>query len=298
MNSAIRPTRLIATFVVMGVAVALIPAGGVAQGRAWVPGPLALDTARLMRLRDRAGAPWQTRSTTHLTLYADSGSYAAGQLSPLADHAERAYDSVLRLLNLDRYASRIHVFYFDSAAALAAATGRPGTGGGFPEAQTVFLVVNAREPNPADAHELAHIVSLTAWGLNQAQDVWLREGLGTLAQPCWPASFQDMAAAARRVGDARTTADLSGGGFMAGDVNARFRAYVYSAALVEHLLKTYGLAKFQALWRRGADAAVDIYGKPLTALETTWAAKLPVAAPTVRGLDLMQVQRTGCRRFS
>jgi hypothetical protein len=253
----------------------------------------------MVQLREYRGARWQVRRTAHLTLYADSGSYAAGKLEPLAEHGERAYVSVLQLLGLDRYAHRIHVFYFDSATApaLQALTRRPGTGGGFPEAQTVYLVVNGGDPNPADAHEIAHVVSLTAWGLNQAQDVWLREGLGVFAQPCWPASFQDLAAATRRAGDGRTIADLSGAGFMAGDVDARFRAYMYSAGLVEHLLQTYGLPKFEALWRRGPDAAPEIYGMSLVALEAKWGATLRDASPAVAGLDLVHVQRTGCRSF-
>jgi hypothetical protein len=278
-------------------ALTFLPLSAHAQSRAWVPGPLVLDSTRLVQLRDRREAHWQTQRTSHLVLYADSGSYAAAHFDSLAARGELAYASDLRLLGLARYPHRIYVFYYDSASALQAATGRSGTGGGFPEAQTVFLVANASEPVPADAHEIAHVISLTTWGLNRAEDVWLREGLAVLAQPeCWAASIPQLAAATRRAGDARTLADLSGAGFFAGDRDARFRAYMISAAFVQELLQRFGVTKLEEFWRKGPQTADRLFGTSLDSAESRWAAALPLNDPLVRTIDLVAVQRAGCRR--
>jgi hypothetical protein len=284
------------TALAIGYFVALPLGAASAQGRAWVPGPLMLDSTRYVQLRDRPGARWIVRRTPHLALYADSGSYAANHLDSLSARAEREYTHVLELLGLSQYPHQVELFYFESAAALQAATRRSGTGGGFPEAQTVFLVVNAGERVPDDAHELAHVLSLTTWGLNRADDVWLREGLGVLAQPeCWPASLTELAAAVRREGDSRRLAELAGAAFYAGDRDARFRAYIVSAAFVEHLRDRFGIEKLAEFWRHGPDSAERVFGAPLATLEAQWASALPVRAPSVAKIDLVAAQRAGCK---
>jgi hypothetical protein len=230
-----------------------------------------------------------------VTIYAQHGSYAEAHAPELLQRADRATIDNLRLLGLRDYPHRLHLFFFDSAAAMAAATGRGGTGGGFPEAQTAFVVVNAERPRPDDGHELAHLQSLTAWRLNRAEDVWLREGVGVLAQPtCWGASIQELAAAARRAADRRTMADLSGAGFFTGDVDARFRGYMLAGAFVEYLMRT-DRSKFLELWHRGAPEAQAIYGAPLADVEARWDGGLPVNAPSVGRINLVAAQRAGCR---
>lgn len=271
----------------------LAPASLRAQGRPWIAGPLALDSARLVTLR--SSAPWIAHVGQRVTIYAQPGSYAEAHAPELLRRADRAAVDNLRLLGLPEYTHRLHLFFFDSEAAMEAATRRGGTGGGFPEAQTAFVVVNAKRPRPDDGHELAHLQSLTAWGLNRAEDVWLREGLGVLAQPtCWGAPIQELAAAARRAGDRRTMADLSGAGFFSGDVDARFRAYMLAASFVEYLMRT-DRTKFLELWHRGATEAQAIYGVPLGDVEARWEAGVPVNAPSVSRIDLIAAQRAGCR---
>lgn len=264
-----------------------------AQGRAWVAGPITLDSARLVALR--AAAPWVAHVGERVTIYARPGSYAEAHAPALLQGADRASADNLRLLSLRDYPHRLYLFFFDSTVAMMAATGRGGTGGGFPEAQTAFVVVNAERPRPDDGHELAHLQSLTAWGLNRAEDVWLREGLGVLAQAaCWGASIQELAAAARRAGDHRTMADLSGAGFFTGDVDARFRAYMLAAGFVEYLMRT-DRSKFLELWHRGAPEAQAIYGAPLSDVEARWDAGLPMNTQAVGRIDLVAAQRAGCR---
>ena len=264
-----------------------------AQGRPWVAGPITLDSARFVALR--AAFPWIAHVGERVTIYVQRGSYAQAHAPELLERADRAALDNLKLLGLQEYPHRLYLFFYDSEAAMEAATGRGGTGGGFPEAQTAFVVVNAKRPRPDDGHELAHLQSLTAWGLNRAEDVWLREGLGVLAQPaCWGASIQELAAAARRAGDRRTMADLSGAGFFSGDVDARFRAYMLAAGFVEYLMRT-DRSKFLELWHRGAPDAQAIYGATLADVEARWDAGLPVNAPQVGHIDLVAAQRAGCR---
>lgn len=285
------------TALAVGYLMALPLGGAYAQQYAWVRGPLTLDSTRYVQLRNRLGAHWITYHTRHLTTHAAAGSYAASHLDALTARAEREYAHDLQLVGLPEYPHHIQIFYFDSTAGMLAATGRSGTGGGYPEAQTVFLVVNARRPVPDDGHELVHILSLTTWGLNRVEDVWIREGLGVLAQPeCWPASLIDLAAAVRRRGDTRTLADLAGAAFYAGDQDARFRAYMLSAAFVEYLRDRFGIEKLDDFWRQGPESAERIFGAPQTALEAKWSASLPVDSPEVAKLDLVAVQRAGCRR--
>jgi hypothetical protein len=159
-----------------------------------------------------------------------------------------------------------------------------------------LLVANPRDTSTDIEHEMAHIVSLTLWGLNHPQDTWQREGLGVLASADqWPYSIDQLAAQSRRDGDSRSFSALAGQQFLEGDRMARFRAYMLSASFTSFLIREYGLPAFQHLWQRGDSAASSVYGADLPQLESRWHARLSHVTLPANGIDLNHVQQCQCR---
>jgi tetratricopeptide (TPR) repeat protein len=118
-------------------------------------------------------------------------------------------------------------------------------------------------------HEMAHVITLQM--SNQRIPRWLTEGISeyeeTQARPEWGREMEIPFAMALERGKALKLADLNSG-FTRPDTIAL--AYFEASLLVDHIVKTYGMAKLQAL--------VQSYGQGLegdAAVEKTVGVKLP-----------------------
>jgi len=260
----------------------------------WASGPLTLRDDRFQRVRRDPCIDWDSVATNHLTLYAAHDTYAAKRLVQFSAQANRIWAADLQLVSGadTAYPYHVHIFYFDTPEEYRRVVGLRGTGASFPEAQLLVALAPPGDTANDVAHELEHIISMTLWGLNQPEDTWQREGLAVLASADeWPFSIDEIAAQARRDGDRRTFADLTGPAFLVGDRMARFQAYMLSASFVQFLLRQYGVEPYRALWQRGSGAAPKIYGVGLPALEGQWTAHLSHVTLPVNGIDLDKVQQ-------
>ncbi len=249
---------------------------------------------RFERVRTDPCITWDSVTTNHLTLYAARKTYAAKHLAQFSAQAARIWSADLGLVSGadTAYPARVRVFFFDTPEEYRRVVGLRGTGASFPEAQLLVALAPPGDTTTDLAHELEHVISMTLWGFNRPEDTWQREGLGVLASAGeWPFSIDQIAAQARRDGDRRTVAELSGPAFLAGDVMARFRAYMLSASFVQFLMREHGTESFRALWQRGSDAAPAIYGVALPRLEAQWTTRLSHVDLPTGGIDLVQVQR-------
>jgi hypothetical protein len=252
------------------------------------------DPARLDRVRSLPGAHWDSVDTDHFRLYSEPGTYAASHIAALSARAERAWTDDLALIGERAYPHRINIFYFESKARMDSIFNIRGDGLTFPEAQLVMLVVTTGAPS--DRHEIMHALSMNLWGWNAPQAVWQREGLANVAsEPDWPYTIDQMAAQARRDGDGRTAADLTGARFLEGATVDRFRAYMLASSFVAYLIRTGGVLRFRQLWQQGLGAAPSIYGADLSTLGARWDAYLRGVSLPAGGIDLAHVQACACR---
>ncbi|HTD61147.1 MAG TPA: hypothetical protein VK679_10865 [Gemmatimonadaceae bacterium] len=258
---------------------------------------LPLDFSRLDRVRSIPGPPWDSVDTPHLRLYTEPGAYAARHIAALERRAERALTDDLALLHASGYGPRIHIFYFESQARLDSVFGVPGDGQAYPEALLVMVTANAHGlETPSDRHEMMHVLSITMWGWGAPNERWRHEGLGNLASaPDWPYTIDQMAAQARRDGDTRGPAELSGAGFSAGDSVAKFRAYMLSSSFVGYLIRANGIDNFRQLWEQGLPAAPTIYGADIATLTARWNGYLRTVSLPANGIDLAHVQQGASR---
>jgi hypothetical protein len=259
--------------------------------------PVVPDPTRFERVLAWPGAHWQNVDTEHFRLYTEPGTYAARHLREAGERAESAWRDDLALIGELAYQPRINVFYFESAARMDSVFEMRGTGLTFPEAQLVMLVMGpGRDSTPDDRHEIMHVISVNLWGWNAEQAVWQREGLANVASmPDWPYTIDQMAEQARRDGDQRTVADLTGPAFFAGERIQRFRAYMLASSFVEYLLLAGGGNKFRQLWQQGLGATYAIYGYDLTELARQWEANLRTVPMPAGGINLAHVMECACR---
>lgn len=88
----------------VGALLTLGPAALGAQGRAWVAGPIALESARLDALS--TATLWVAHAGKQVTIYAQPGSYAEAHAQEFLRRADRAAADNLRLLGLRDYPHR------------------------------------------------------------------------------------------------------------------------------------------------------------------------------------------------
>jgi hypothetical protein len=276
-------------------ALASVVAFGVAA-TAGAQKPVVPDPTRYERVLALPGAHWQSVDTEHFRLYTEPGTYAARHLRDVGERAERAWRDDLALIGEHAYQPRINIFYFESKARMDSIFNMRGEGLTYPEAQLVMLVMSPTDSIPGDRHEIMHVISMNLWGWNAEQDVWQREGLANVASmPEWPYTIDAMAAQARRDGDQRTVADLTGPKFFDGERIDHFRAYMLASSFVEFLLLAGGVDKFRELWQQGLGATHAIYGYDLSELARQWEATLRTVPLPPQGINLAHVMACACR---
>jgi hypothetical protein len=232
---------------------------------------------------------WLARSTTGFRVYFLADSYPAqhqdsllARLPPAARHAER-------LLGLRPLEQPIDLFFVESREQMTALVGGRATGFAQPSARVVFLMTH-----PAwrafERHEIMHVIAAQAWGRPGPNTDWLQEGLAQGADGrC--ANYSNagvlLALTARR------------GWITFPDVVTNFRAqpdlraYLQAAVFVDHLLRRFGPAPLERLWRRGATVDARVNGRALSNIEREWRAGLREPHRPDVG-DLSIIEAKGC----
>jgi hypothetical protein len=107
---------------------------------------------------------WQVVDTAHYSFNVRPGSFAEQNVGRLAEVLEEQYDATLRALDI-RYAGRVSLFLYESAADAGLASERSGTA--YPDTETV----SAAAGGPLDdnlfvvlSHEVNHVIEQNAIG--------------------------------------------------------------------------------------------------------------------------------------
>jgi hypothetical protein len=218
------------------------------------------------------------------------GSYSAGRLGELTERVRAARTRALQLLGVEKYPTRLHIFFINSREEMRRLTGRGSTGWTDPESHVVLLV-DAADWNAFERHEIMHAISLDLWGRAREPGEWLQEGVAAFAENrCGPYTGRQMAAGyliARRIVGVPALIE-------------RFRehpdlvAYLGAGALAEFLHEHYGLKAVRVVWREGPAALPQVTGRPTSVLEREWHAWLGDTADPVPAAELRRLDAKGC----
>ena len=244
--------------------------------QAWHRGPIRPDAACVPRVLADTTFRWQHVESPHITAhYLDSTSTARDPRRSIGRAAAALVDN-LALLGATEYAPHIHLFYVATREQYQRITGGPGTGFTVAWAQAVTLLAPPEETDPAERHELMHVVSMNLWGVNPLRDYWLREGLAVFAtEQCNPGAIDSTARAMLADGRAKPLRTYRESFFTAGVDN--YPAYMLSGSFVKFLVERGGHDRLREIWAGGVAVMPQVYGATADSLETEW--KLSLAAP-------------------
>ena len=125
------------------------------------------------------------------------------------------------------------------------------------------------EADPAERHELMHVVSMNLWGVNPLPDYWLREGLAVFAtEQCHPGAIDSTARAMLANGRAKPLRTYRESFFTPGVDN--YPAYLLNGSFVKFLFERGGLERLRELWAGGMVVVERVYGATAESLEDEW----------------------------
>lgn len=216
---------------------------------------------------------WRAHERARFTFYARPGSFGEQHVDAFAEVLEDQYDHSVRVLSL-RYAGRLSIFLYDSAADAGRGSDRSGTA--YPDTEAVKVVCTP----PLDdnlygllAHEANHVILRN--GLGRAGTSFVNEGLASaVLSERYHQLGRHFLYAWGRTGGTRIPPlsaladDDQWGGF---DSNA---AYNTSASFLAYLLETYGADRLRQVYpvlsRDFATRFSEVYGRSLEQAEAEW----------------------------
>lgn len=231
---------------------------------------------------------WHTLETENTRIHYVEASYAASRTDELPERAEQARRSVLEWLGMHEYSRLLHLFYVDSREDAANLTGRPVTGFSYSDDAAIVVVFNEGW-RPFEAHELTHVITMSAWP--EAGGPAVVEGLATLVDGACGGYPND-----RLV---RTLLDR--GKMIPLDVLVReFRqqkdlvAYLEAASVIEFVLDRRGSEALPVLWARGLASAPGVVDLSSRAFESEWREWLISSYDPVSDAAWEAIEAGGC----
>lgn len=220
-------------------------------------GPSAEDLAGGSELN------WRLEESAHFQTYLEIGSYGDRQAEKLIAANERAYEHVLGLLGLESYPDTISVFVIESRVRMAELIGWETNGSAFPQ-RNVICYVFSETIQAHGAHELAHVISINAWGESEN---WLKEGLAVYADDSWYGfELHQLAAHLLQTERLPTLPDLVSDFSSHNDMIS----YPATGSFVKYLAERYGIAAVKEIWQRGHKAIPTTLGSNLESVEASW----------------------------
>lgn len=141
------------------------------------------------------------------------------------------------------------------------------------------------------AHEMMHIVAMTAWGTPPSDNNWLNEGLATYAQNnCSGFTVAEMY---RYLLDEELLAPIETLAHQFFELDDMI-SYHQSAYIVEYLIEKYGIAKFETFWQSGFSSLESIYGVNPQQLEEEVNQHVLATHPQPANMD-EDILENGCR---
>ena len=224
---------------------------------------------------------WDSVRTSSFTLYTLRNSYAAGRSSQYLAEVEAGIAHALAILGERDSPGHLQLFVVGSREDVEAVTGFGWNGWSDPAGYNAAVVARA-ECQPVFKHEIMHVLSLNLWGnplgpdrdpyppkdsALMAQGGWLREGIAAAAENLYVTyPYRGMAAQWLAEGTLFPLDTLVNRFYLVDNL----AAYLQSGSLVSYLLGQYGTERFRMVWRDGASAFEQAYGKAPAEIESEW----------------------------
>ena len=236
------------------------------------------------------GFSWKIDRVSHFELNYEANTEADRRLSQLEDVAERSRTSILQLLGESSYQPTIHVFFVESIERMRELIGSEVIGRSRPTQHAVFCVV-APFSELSLKHELTHEIATNLWG---PAEHWLEEGLANFAVDNRSSLMKRQCLGMMQSKQWIKLTKL---------VSPEWESSSYSpddtypelGGFVEYLYETYGVARFEKVWKNGTKSIRKVYGKKLSRLESEYRSDLLKHRPAIhdaislpgRGEDLL-----------
>jgi hypothetical protein len=229
-----------------------------------------------------SGFVWSADTTEHFVVRAIAESYAHQTLAAQTAELDRARHFVLLRLGEDGAShTRAHVFLLRSRDDVSQLVGQPAGGWTGPQANLVHAVVSDSVPPPL-RHELGHLYSHRLWG--RPHGPWISEGVALFAVGhCAGRPLHQWAAAIQRAGEPVSLDPL----LRTFDIS-KAAPHLLAGSFATFVADRHGIEAVKALWRGGAESALDSTSASLAKLEAVWHEELdrtpvPEDMPDFRG---------------
>jgi hypothetical protein len=222
------------------------------------------------------GFTWKIDRVSHFELNYETGTEAERRIVQLEEVAEHGRASILQMLGEHNYQPMVHVFFVESIERMQELIGSEVIGRSRPTQHAVFCVV-APFSELSLKHELTHEIATNLWG---PAEHWLEEGLANFAvdnksslmrRQCLGMMLSKQWIPLNKL----VSPGWESSSFSPDDM------YPELGGFVEFLYETYGVTRFQKLWKSGSKNIRKVYGKRLSRLESEYRSDLLKHRPEV-----------------
>lgn len=141
-------------------------------------------------------------------------------------------------------------------------------------------------------HECMHMVSMTAWGMPPQNNTWLNEGLATYAaNDCSGYTVAEIYRYFLENNMLLSIDSLTNNFYQTDEMVG----YHQSGYIVEYMISTYGIPKFEKLWKGGFSAFESIYGLSYSQMEKELNKQILKLYPVSPTIDWETFKEEGCK---
>ena len=223
------------------------------------------------------GFAWKIERVPHFEMNFESDTEAERRLTQLREVAEHGRSSILKLLDESNYEPTIHVFFVESVERMKQLIGSEVIGRSRPTQHAVFVVC-APFSELSLNHELSHEIATNLWG---PAEHWLEEGLANYVVDNKSLLMKRQALGMLQSKQWIPLKKLVTSGWESSSYSPD-DYYPELGAFVEYLYESYGVAKFQQVWKNGSKSLKKVYGKKLSKLEADYKTSLLKHRPEIR----------------
>jgi hypothetical protein len=215
------------------------------------------------RALHQSGFAWTSVASPHFRVHAVAGGPAAARIDTLAGAAERALREIRPRLGGVDLRDSADLFFVDDPEAMGKLVGRSVGGWTVADARAVFIL-QPESGSPALRHELAHLLTWTAWGGPSAS--WISEGVAVYATGgCAGRSLHEWAASVANAGR-DIPLDSLARTFDFAEAIPHFEA----ASFVQYVVEQHGIGAVRVFWSNGLDGAKQATGRDAAEIEEQW----------------------------
>ena len=223
-----------------------------------------------------SGFSWKIERIPHFELNYEANTEAEQRLAQLKEVAERSRISILKLLGEPSYDPTIHVFFVESIERMRQLIGSEVIGRSRPTQHAVFCVV-APFSELSLNHELSHEIATNLWG---PAEHWLEEGLANYVVDNHSSLMKRQCLAMLQSKQWITLNKLVSSSWESSSYSPD-DTYPELGGFVEYLYDTYGVEKFQQIWKNGSKSIKKVYKKRLSTLQSEYRKELLKHRPEI-----------------